>query len=195
MNPASEVGPLVASRQRDRVEGYIASGLEEGAKTVLGGSRPAQYEAGWYVEPTIFTGVTNDMRIAREEIFGPVLSVIPFRNEAAAVALANDSDYGLAGSVWTGDVEHGLDIARQVRVGSYGVNTYGLRRPSPLRRFQGERSGPRGWSRGPSRVLRVPVDSASELVRQDRDRAVHEGSRSCLHRGQRALEGRDDRRR
>ncbi|MEW9532561.1 aldehyde dehydrogenase [Microbispora sp. NPDC049125] len=123
-DPATDVGPLASSRQRDRVEGYIALGRDHGATTVLGGGRPAGLPAGWYVEPTIFTGVTNDMRIAREEIFGPVLAVIRYRDEAEAVAIADDSEFGLAGSVWTADVDRGLEVARSVRVGSYGVNTY-----------------------------------------------------------------------
>ncbi|MGB3439857.1 MAG: aldehyde dehydrogenase [Actinophytocola sp.] len=122
-DPATELGPLVSARQRDRVEGYLALGREEGAKAVLGGGR-ADRPSGWYVEPTVFIGVDNAMRVAREEIFGPVLTVIPYGDEDEAVRIANDSEYGLAGSVWTGDVEHGLALARSVRVGSYGINGY-----------------------------------------------------------------------
>ncbi|GAB1822098.1 aldehyde dehydrogenase [Herbidospora sp. RD11066] len=120
-DPATGIGPMVAKRQQERVEGYIRIGLEEGAKAVVGGlDRP--HDRGWYVAPTVFAGATNDMRIAREEIFGPVLTVIPYDDEADAVRIANDSDYGLSGSVWTADVDHGMDIARQVRTGTYGVN-------------------------------------------------------------------------
>ena len=122
MDVTNGVGPLVASRQRDRVEAYIAKGLEEGASIAIGGGRPA-LETGWYVEPTIFTGVNNKMTIAQEEIFGPVLVVIPYDGETEALAIANDSDYGLCGSVWTADNAHGLDIARQVRTGTYMLNT------------------------------------------------------------------------
>jgi aldehyde dehydrogenase (NAD+) len=142
---ATEIGPLVARRQQERVEGYIALGQEEGAKVALGGpGRP--HDRGWYVTPTVFTGVTNDMRIAREEIFGPVLSVIPYEDEADAVRIANDSDYGLAGTVWTADAGHGLDIARQVRAGTYGVNTYMIESSAP---FGGYKSSGVGRELGP----------------------------------------------
>jgi aldehyde dehydrogenase (NAD+) len=122
---STEVGPLVAERQQERVEKYIALGQEEGAKVAVGGGgRPSGLDKGWYVRPTVFSSVDNSMRIAREEIFGPVLAVIPYDDPEDAVRLANDSEYGLAGSVWTSDVDHGLDIARRVRAGTYGVNQY-----------------------------------------------------------------------
>ncbi|GAA4411873.1 aldehyde dehydrogenase [Actinokineospora soli] len=147
-DPATAVGPLVSARQRDRVEGYLAAGRAEGAKAVLGGGRPSDQPTGWFVEPTVFTGVTNDMRIAREEIFGPVLTVIPYRDEEEAVAIANDSEYGLAGSVWTADVERGLGVARSVRVGSYGVNVYTSDVNVPFGGFKasgiGREGGPEG---------------------------------------------------
>jgi betaine-aldehyde dehydrogenase len=144
-DPATEIGPLVAERQRERVENYIRIGQDEGAKIALGGSgRP--YDRGWYVTPTVFAGVTNDMRIAREEIFGPVLSVIPYEDEADAVRIANDSDYGLAGTVWTADADRGLDIARRVRAGTYGVNTYMIESSSP---FGGYKSSGVGRELGP----------------------------------------------
>jgi len=124
-DPMTEIGPLVAERQQERVEKYIALGQEEGARVVVGGNgRPEGLEKGWYVQPTVFADATNDMRIAREEIFGPVLTVIPFDGVDDAVRLANDSDYGLAGSVWTADTELGMDIARRVRTGTYGINQY-----------------------------------------------------------------------
>jgi aldehyde dehydrogenase (NAD+) len=124
-DPTTEVGPLVAERQQERVEKYIALGQEEGARVVVGGNgRPAGMERGWYVRPTVFADATNEMRIAREEIFGPVLTVIPFDSVDDAVRIANDSDYGLAGSVWTGDTEAGLDVARRVRTGTFGINQY-----------------------------------------------------------------------
>jgi acyl-CoA reductase-like NAD-dependent aldehyde dehydrogenase len=120
---ATEVGPLVARRQQERVRDYIRLGREEGARLVVGGEDlPAGVERGWYVRPTLFAEVDNGMRIAREEIFGPVLGVIPYRDEDEAVRFANDSDYGLSGSVWTGDVDRGLAIARRVRTGTFGVN-------------------------------------------------------------------------
>jgi acyl-CoA reductase-like NAD-dependent aldehyde dehydrogenase len=122
--PETTLGPLVAERQRDRVEGYIASGLEQGARIVRGGGRPAHLERGWFVEPTVFRDVRPEMSIAREEIFGPVVAVIPYDSEDEAVAIANDSDYGLHGGVFTGDPAHGLEIARRVRTGTFTVNGY-----------------------------------------------------------------------
>jgi acyl-CoA reductase-like NAD-dependent aldehyde dehydrogenase len=120
---ATEIGPLVARRQRDRVRDYIELGEKEGARLVVGGADlPDGIDRGWYVRPTLFADVDNGMRIAREEIFGPVISVIPYRDEDDAVRIANDSDYGLSGSVWTGDVDRGLAVARRVRTGTFGVN-------------------------------------------------------------------------
>jgi betaine-aldehyde dehydrogenase len=139
---ATEVGPLVAERQQERVEKYIAVGQEEGAKVAVGGNgRPSGVEKGWYVKPTVFSGVDNSMRIAREEIFGPVLAVIPFDDTDDAVRIANDSDYGLAGSVWTGDIDQGLDIARRVRTGTYGVNQYTMDFIAPFGGYKGSGLG------------------------------------------------------
>jgi aldehyde dehydrogenase (NAD+) len=122
LDAATEIGPLVAGRQRDRVEGYIQSGREEGATVALGGGRPAM-DRGYYVDPTVFVDVDNKMKIAQEEIFGPVVVVIPYDSDEEAVAIANDSNYGLCGSVWTGDNDRGLGVARQVRTGTYMLNT------------------------------------------------------------------------
>ncbi|HEV2310931.1 MAG TPA: aldehyde dehydrogenase, partial [Acidimicrobiia bacterium] len=118
-----QVGPLVAERQRTRVEGYLEAGKAAGARPVVGGGRPESLPTGWYIEPTVFADVRNDMKIAQEEIFGPVLSVIPYEDEKDAVAIANDSDYGLCGSVWTADPEHGAAVAAQVRTGVVAVNS------------------------------------------------------------------------
>jgi betaine-aldehyde dehydrogenase len=123
LDPATDVGPLVAERQRDRVEGYIRIGQEEGAKVAVGGGRPEAFDKGWFVEPTVFVDVDNSMRIAQEEIFGPVLSVIPYDDDADAVRIANDSDYGLCGAVFTADAERGLKVAKGVRTGTYMVNS------------------------------------------------------------------------
>jgi aldehyde dehydrogenase (NAD+) len=139
---ATEVGPLVAERQQERVEKYIAVGQEEGAKVAVGGNgRPSGLEKGWYVKPTVFSGVDNSMRIAREEIFGPVLAVIPYDDTDDAVRIANDSEYGLAGSVWTGDIDQGLDVARRVRTGTYGVNQYTMDFVAPFGGYKGSGLG------------------------------------------------------
>lgn len=147
-DPSTMVGPLVSARQRDRVEGYIAIGRKEGAKVAVGGGRPAAQKSGWYVEPTLFTDVDNTMRIAREEIFGPVVAVIPYEDEADALRIANDSEYGLSGSVWTADVDHGLDVARRVRTGTYTVNGFMMEFSAPFGGFKcsgiGRELGPEG---------------------------------------------------
>jgi acyl-CoA reductase-like NAD-dependent aldehyde dehydrogenase len=119
-------GPLAAERQRDRVEEYIRIGLEEGARLVTGGGRPKQLDTGWFVEPTIFADVSNDMRIAQEEIFGPVICIIPFDTVEEAIAIANDSDYGLSGAVYASDEELAESIARQIRTGQISINTWGM---------------------------------------------------------------------
>lgn len=136
-DPATEIGPLVAQRQQERVEKYIALGQEEGAKVATGGSgRPQGLDRGWYVQPTVFANVDNSMRIAQEEIFGPVLSVIPYGDEAEAIKIANDSQFGLAGSVWTADVDHGIDVGRRVRTGTFGVNQYMMDFAAPFGGFK-----------------------------------------------------------
>jgi betaine-aldehyde dehydrogenase len=143
----TEIGPLVAKRQQERVEDYIRIGQDEGAKVLAGGlNRP--YDRGWYVAPTVFGDVTNDMRIAREEIFGPVLALIRYEDEADAIRIANDSEYGLGGSVWSADVAHGVEVARQIRTGSCGVNMYTLDPNTPFGGYKnsglGRELGPEG---------------------------------------------------
>ncbi|MFD0691700.1 aldehyde dehydrogenase [Actinomadura fibrosa] len=145
----SEIGPLVARRQQERVEDYIRIGQDEGAKIITGGlNRP--HDRGWYVAPTVFGDVANDMRIAREEIFGPVLVLIPYADEEDAVRIANDSDYGLGGSVWTSDVAHGVEVARRIRTGSCGVNMYTLDPNTPFGGYKnsglGRELGPEGMT-------------------------------------------------
>ena len=120
----TQMGPLVAERQRDRVEGYIAKGVAEGATLATGGGRPKDLERGWFIEPTVFGNVDNSSAIAQEEIFGPVLSVIPAQNEQQAIAIANDTIYGLNASVFTNDVERARDVARQLRSGTVGHNAF-----------------------------------------------------------------------
>lgn len=148
-DPATQLGPLISRQQRERVEGYIAKGKAEGARLVLGGGRPEGLDKGWFVEPTIFADVDNRSTIARKEIFGPVLSVIPYGTEDEAVALANDSDYGLAGSVWTSDVEHGAEIAARVRTGTYAINWYAF---DPCAPFGGYKNSGLGRENGPEGV-------------------------------------------
>lgn len=142
------IGPLVSERQRERVEGYLAVGRDEGARITTGGGRPAGLDRGWYVEPTVFANVDNTMRIAREEIFGPVVAVIPYTDVDDAVRIANDSDYGLSGSVWTADVDAGIDVARRVRTGTYTVNGFAMEWSAPFGGFKnsgvGRELGPEG---------------------------------------------------
>ncbi len=159
----TEIGPLVAERQRTRVEGYIASGREQGAKVALGGGRPAEQTRGWYVEPTVFTEVENSMRIAQEEIFGPVVAIIPYRDEAEAIRIANDSPYGLCGSVFTADVEHGIGVAERIRTGTITVNDFRIASGMP---FGGYKSSGIGREDGPEginaylecKTLNVPAE-------------------------------------
>ena len=120
---SSLLGPLVSVAQVERVRDYIRSGLDEGARLVCGGvEAPDGLEKGHYVAPTVFSDVRNDMRIAREEIFGPVLSIIPYDTEEEAIAIANDSTYGLAGGVWAGSDEKALEVARKLRTGQVEIN-------------------------------------------------------------------------
>ena len=116
------MGPLVSARQRDRVLGYIQTGQEEGAKLVAGGGKPAHLPKGWFVEPTLFVDVDNSMAIAREEIFGPVLCVIPYEDDDDAVRIANESNYGLSGGVFSASEDRATAIARRIRTGSISVN-------------------------------------------------------------------------
>jgi betaine-aldehyde dehydrogenase len=161
LDPTTVIGPLVAARQRDRVEGYIAAGIEEGAKPAIGGNgRPAR--PGWFVEPTVFIGANNQMRIAREEIFGPVVAVIPYEDTEDAIRIADDSDYGLSGSVWTADVSRGLEVARRVRTGTFGVNGSGMDFGAP---FGGFKSSGIGRELGPEGLTHYLEDKTITLPR------------------------------
>lgn len=120
----TQMGPLAMQRQRDRVEGYIAKGLDEGATLAAGGKRPKHLERGWFVEPTVFGNVDNASTIAQDEIFGPVLSVIPADDERDAVRIANDTIYGLNSAVFTNDVDRAREVAGQMRAGTVGQNSF-----------------------------------------------------------------------
>jgi aldehyde dehydrogenase (NAD+) len=131
-DPATRVGPLVSKEQLDRVTGYLDVGKKEGARAVVGGERNTEkgLEKGYFVKPTVFTGVRNDMKIAREEIFGPVVSVIPFKDENDAVLQGNETSYGLAAGVWTRDVSKAHRVARALRAGTVWINCYNVFDPA-----------------------------------------------------------------
>ncbi|MBX3286877.1 MAG: aldehyde dehydrogenase [Acidimicrobiales bacterium] len=148
-DPTTQIGPLVAERQRERVLGLIARGRDEGARVTTGGGRPASQATGWFVEPTVFGDVDNKMTIAQEEIFGPVLSVIPFQDEADAIAIANDSPYGLSGSVWSADGAHAAEVARKIRTGTINVNHFAMAFGAP---FGGYKNSGLGRELGPEGV-------------------------------------------
>jgi len=147
-DPTTTIGPMVSARQQERVLGYIDIGAREGAKVATGGGVPSGLTDGHYVEPTVFVNVDNGMRIAQEEIFGPVLAVIPYEGDDAAVQLANDSIYGLSGAVWSGDTERGVGLARRIRTGTFAVNGLGMNPAAPFGGFKqsgiGRELGPEG---------------------------------------------------
>ncbi|MBV9871987.1 MAG: aldehyde dehydrogenase [Frankiaceae bacterium] len=145
-DPDTYIGPMVSARHRERVHSYLEVGLSEGATVAVGGPGAVEGLSGHYIRPTVFTNVRNDMRIAQEEIFGPVIAVIPYDGPADAVRLANDSAYGLGGSVWTKDKAAGLEIARQVRTGTFGINSYAPGFEAP---FGGFKSSGIGREYGP----------------------------------------------
>ncbi|WP_037191201.1 aldehyde dehydrogenase [Rhodococcus rhodochrous] len=149
MDPTTDIGPLVAQRQQTLVRSYIATGQEEGAKLLVGGGTPIDLPQGWFVEPTVFTGVNPSMRIAQEEIFGPVLSVLAYDDEDEAVAIANDSIYGLSGSVFSQDDTRALAVARGIRTGVVEINGSPVGWQAPIGGFKssgiGRESGPEGF--------------------------------------------------
>ena len=142
----TEMGPVVSARQRDRIMGYIGAGHAEGARRVTARKSDDMPRHGWFVPPTVFADVTNDMTIAREEIFGPVVSVIGYETIDEAVAIANDSEYGLAGSVFTSDIEAGIELADRIESGTFGVNTFGNDITAP---FGGVKASGLGREMGP----------------------------------------------
>ena len=142
----SRLGPLVSDVQRERVRGYIQKGIDEGAKLLTGGvESPEGLDKGYFVQPTVFSNVTNDMTIAQEEIFGPVLSILPYDTEEEAIEIANDTIYGLAGAVWSGDAEHATKVARQIRTGMIDINGGSF---NPMAPFGGYKQSGRGREAG-----------------------------------------------
>jgi len=139
-------GPMVSRTHRDRVLGYIDEARFEGARLVTGGGVPEGLSDGWFVQPTVFADVHNASRVAREEVFGPVIAILSYDTEDDAVELANDSDYGLAGAVWTRDEQRGIDMARRIRTGTIGVNYYQMDLGSP---FGGAKASGLGREFGP----------------------------------------------
>jgi aldehyde dehydrogenase (NAD+) len=147
LDPATRLGPLVSERQRERVLGHIEAAERAGAQLVAGGSeRPAQPETGHFVQATVFAGVRSDMAIAQEEVFGPVLAILPYENEEDAVRIANDSIYGLAGAVWADSSEAAVQFARRMRTGQVDVNGG---RYNPLAPFGGYKQSGNGRELGP----------------------------------------------
>jgi aldehyde dehydrogenase (NAD+) len=162
--PDTQIGPLATSRQRERVERYIELGQEEGARLVRGGGRPVYTPKGWYIEPTLFDDVRPDMTIAQEEIFGPVLSVLTYDDVDDAVRIANDSDYGLAGSVYTNDIDAGYRIAKRIRSGTFQINTTGRAIDQPAGGMKRSGLGREGGREGLEnffevRQIQVPIDA------------------------------------
>jgi acyl-CoA reductase-like NAD-dependent aldehyde dehydrogenase len=144
--PTTGLGPLVSAVQRDKVRAYIKKGIEEGATLVTGGpDAPEGLDKGYFIQPTVFSNVTNDMTIAREEIFGPVLSIIPYDTEEEAIEIANDTNYGLSGAVWGGTKEHAIEVAQKLRTGQVDVNGGNF---NPLAPFGGYKQSGIGRERG-----------------------------------------------
>lgn len=151
------LGPLAAERQRERVENYIKIGKEEGAHLVTGGGRPEGLTTGWYVEPTLFADVTPDMRIAQEEIFGPVLTVIPYNNLDEAIDIANGTQYGLSGAVFAKDDKTAEEIARQIKTGQIGINSWTMNVIQPFGGYKQSGLGREGGVEGMAEFLETKL--------------------------------------
>ncbi|MGW0707919.1 aldehyde dehydrogenase [Streptomyces sp. NPDC002643] len=148
LDPTVTMGPMATSGHLDRVLGYIETAKNSSARLITGGGRPAHLDRGWFVQPTVFADVDNSDRLAQEEVFGPVLALIPFDDDDDAVKIANDSDFGLGGSVWSADEDRALAVARRVRTGTIGLNYYTLDLGAPFGGFKdsgiGRELGPEG---------------------------------------------------
>jgi aldehyde dehydrogenase (NAD+) len=166
MEPDTVVSPLISQAHRERVLGYVRKGVEEGARLATGGKAPDHLPNGWFVEPTLLTGASNDMTVAQEKIFGPVVVMIPYDDEEDAIRIANDSDYGLSGAVFTSDPAHGFEVARRIRAGTYSVNTFAADFNSPFGGYKqsgiGREHGLAGFE-GYLLTKTISVDPSSEL--------------------------------
>jgi acyl-CoA reductase-like NAD-dependent aldehyde dehydrogenase len=157
----TNLGPLVSAAQRERVRGYITRGVAEGARLVCGGAEPPDDQPrGYFVRPTVFSDVTPDMTIAREEIFGPVLAILPYDDEDDAVRIANDTEYGLAGGVWSGDRDRAIRVARRLRTGQVEINGGAF---NPLAPFGGYGQSGHGRELGPFGILEFTQVKAIQL--------------------------------
>ena len=168
MDEATTMGPLVTQVQRDRVLEYVQSGIDQGATLATGGKRPAGLDRGWFVEPTVFANVDNSMRIAQEEIFGPVVSVIPYDTEDEAIAIANDSRYGLHGAVFAADAARALELAMRVDTGTSAINSFDLPINAPFGGTKDSGVGRENGVEGYDTYLeymayKVPEDLAAKL--------------------------------
>jgi aldehyde dehydrogenase (NAD+) len=152
-DPSTSIGPLIAERQRNRVEEYIRIGIQEGANLAAGGGRPTYLKTGWFVEPTLFSGVTADMRVAQEEIFGPVLVILPYDTHDEAIEIANGTLYGLAGSVYADDVDLAVKLARRMKAGQIAINNAGSCITQPVGGFKQSGLGREGGVEGMAEYL------------------------------------------
>lgn len=177
MEPDTVIGPLVTAKQRERVEHYVALARKEGATIATGGRRPPGLERGWYYEPTLITDADNGMRVSREEIFGPVASLIPHDGEEDAIRIANDNELGLSGAVFTADDAHGFEVARRVRTGTFSVNTFAADLGSP---FGGVKKSGIGREHGPTAVQEY---LRSRTISVDPGRGLPEALTTGVRRG------------